>query len=70
MYRLMQLPLLVVISSIAFNVMYFWVALQQGRFSYNSVMWIFYQSLTVPAAAKGDLIPWLNVRMMLSQATS
>ena len=69
MSRLMKLPLVVVIASISFNVMYFYMALQQGRFSYNSVMWIFYQSLTIPAAAKGDLIPWLNTRMMLSQAT-
>jgi hypothetical protein len=69
MYRILALPLLVVLASISFNVIYFWMALQQGRISYNSVLWIFYQALTIPEAAKGNLVPWFDAQVMLRQMT-
>jgi hypothetical protein len=66
MYRLMTVvPALVVISSLMFNVFYFCMALQMGRISHNSIIWIAYQLPTLYPAIKGDLMPFFQVQATL-----
>jgi hypothetical protein len=62
-------PVVVVLASISFNVFYFLMALQMGRISHNSIMWIVGQLPAILLAIKGDLMPFFECRQMLATAT-
>lgn len=57
-----RFPALVVVGSLVFNVFTFFVALQQGRISMGSLRFLLMQAATLPAALKGDLMPWLQIQ--------
>lgn len=65
MYRLVRCPVVIVLACVSYNVAYFFIALQQGKLSVNSVIWGYCQAMTIPAALKGDIIPWLEVQRTL-----
>jgi hypothetical protein len=70
MYKLMvEAPVIVVLASISFNVFYFLMALQMGRVSHNSIMWIVGQLPTILPAMRGDLLPFFEARQLLAAAT-
>lgn len=68
MYKLMATcPVVIVLATIAFNVFYFVMALQMGRISHNSVMWVMAQLPCIKPAIMGDLMPYMQVQQMLSK---
>jgi len=62
---LVRFPSLVVLGAAAFNVFTFVVSLQQGRFSVGSVRYLVATLSTLPAAQRGDLIPFLSLHGQL-----